>query len=71
MPIVPADLPGAAEDRLVRLKANRVQMIEYIKLKLSEDDLHGVADGAMDVRDLDAEIKGIEFMRGLRNVPDA
>lgn len=67
--IVPADIPTVAEERIKRLKANRSQMIEYIKLKLSEDDLHGVADGAMDVRDLDAEIKGIEFMRGLKSEP--
>jgi hypothetical protein len=67
--ILPSNLPTAAEERLKVLKANRAQMIEYIKLKLSEDDLHGVADGAMDVRDLDSEIKGIEFMRGLRSQP--
>lgn len=71
MAIVPSDLPSAAEDRLKRLKFNRLRMVEYLKLKMEEEDWHGVQDAGSDLRDIESEIKGIEFMRGLRSVPDA
>jgi hypothetical protein len=45
-------------------------MVEYLKLKMEEEDWHGVQDAGSDLRDIESEIKGIEFMRGLRNVPD-
>ena len=33
-------------------------MIEYLKMKIAEQDWHGVADAAMDLRDMDAEERG-------------
>lgn len=66
----PPTYPPQAEDRLKRLKFNRIRMVEYLKLKMEEEDWHGVQDAGSDLRDIESEIKGIEFMRGLRNVPD-
>lgn len=31
------------------------KMIDYLLLKVEERDFHGVADAAMDIRDLEAE----------------
>lgn len=36
----------------------RETMIAYLKLKVEEQDWHGVADAAMDLREIDAEDKG-------------
>lgn len=33
-------------------------MLAYLKLKIENEDWHGVADAAMDIRDLEAEKKG-------------
>lgn len=67
--LIVAELPAFAEQRLKRLRENRARMVDYLKLKLEEEDWHGVQDAGSDLRDIDAEIKGIEFMRGVRNVP--
>jgi hypothetical protein len=40
----------------------RVQYVEYLKMKVETEDWHGVADAAMDLRELDA------FYKGLTNV---
>jgi hypothetical protein len=32
-------------------------MLEYLQLKVQEKDWHGVADAAMDLRDIDTEQK--------------
>ena len=31
-------------------------MIEYLKLKVKQEDYHGVADAAMDIREIDAKL---------------
>lgn len=36
-------------------------MTDYLNLKIKEKDYHGVADAAMDLRDIESEIKGLEF----------
>lgn len=64
-----ADLPAAADDRIKALRQSKRLMVEYLALKVSEEDWHGCADAAMDLRDIENEIKGIEFMRGLKSVP--
>jgi hypothetical protein len=33
----------------------RSSMVDYLNLKVREQDWHGVADAAMDLRDIDAE----------------
>lgn len=35
-------------------------MINYLRLKLDQNDMHGVADAAMDIRDLDSEMLGVQ-----------
>lgn len=35
-------------------------MLEYLKLKLAEEDFHGIADAAMDLRDIASEKLGYE-----------
>lgn len=39
---------------------DRELLIEYLKLKVHEEDWHGVADAAMDLRELDAFQRGLE-----------
>ena len=40
--------------------AAREILIEYLKLKVHEEDWHGVADAAMDLRELDAYERGLD-----------
>ena len=40
---------------------DRELLIEYLKLKVHEEDWHGVADAAMDLRELDAFQRGLEY----------
>lgn len=42
------------------LKARRDLMIQYLKLRLELDDLHGVQDAASDIREIDAQIALLE-----------
>jgi len=36
----------------------RAVLIKYLKLKVQEEDWHGVADAANDLREMDAEERG-------------
>lgn len=47
---------GKIEDAMVRLEERRQKMLDYLNLKVSEQDFHGVADAAMDLRDIDSEL---------------
>ena len=47
------------EQHIAALEQKKQFMIQYIYMKVQEGDFHGVADGAMDVRDIEAEILGI------------
>ena len=40
--------------------AQRDTLVEYINMKVLQEDWHGVADAAMDLRDLDAFESGIK-----------
>ena len=51
--------PKAA--RIAFLERKRLVTIEDTKLKLEGGDWHGVADGAMDLRDIDNELDGLRF----------
>lgn len=42
---------------LSELQVQRSQMIDYLKLKVAMQDWHGVADAAMDLREIDAKIE--------------
>ena len=39
------------------LKADKELLIKYLVMKVSEEDWHGVADAAMDLRELEVAIK--------------
>lgn len=54
------DLTG----RLTELGAARRVMEDYLHLKLRENDMHGVQDAASDIRDIDAEIAGLQWVLG-------
>ena len=40
-----------------QLRSHRAKMIDYLQLKLEQEDWHGVADAAMDLREIDAKIE--------------
>ena len=42
---------------LEQLEQRRASMINYLKLKIEEEDWHGVADAAMDLREIEAKIE--------------
>jgi len=46
----------AATPRLTDLRAQRLTLLEYLKMKLDADDMHAVQDAASDIRELDAQI---------------
>ncbi len=51
-------------ERLLILAHNRTIMLEYLEVKLDENDLYGVEDAASDIRDIDAEIAGLRWVLG-------
>ena len=50
----------AQEERLKVLDARRQLMVSYLVMKVGEGDWHGVQDAASDLRDIEAEVKGLE-----------
>ena len=42
-----------------QLIARRVKLIEYMKMKIEEEDWHAVADASMDLREIDAKLSMI------------
>lgn len=48
---------GKMTSRIAQLEVKRVRLHEYIIMKLDERDYHGVADAAMDLRELEVEMK--------------
>lgn len=40
-----------------QLKERRDKLILYLKMKVEEEDWHGVADAAMDLREIDAKLQ--------------
>lgn len=45
-------------DQLAKYAERKAQMIQYLRLKLDEEDWHGVQDAASDLRDIDSELLG-------------
>lgn len=43
-----------------KLRVRKKKMLEYLMLKVEEEDYHGVADAAMDIRELDAKLELIK-----------
>lgn len=38
------------------LEKRKVAMVQYLLLKADEEDWHGVADAAMDIREIEAQL---------------
>ena len=45
------------DERIAALTVERQTMLVYLKQKVKVDDWHGVADAAMDLREIDRELK--------------
>lgn len=59
--------PGEAEVAMLeRLRKRRETMMEYLIMKFSEWDWHGVQDAASDIRDIESEMRGVEKCVGLQ-----
>lgn len=52
---------------LEQLENRKQQMIRYLLLKVEEQDWHGTADAAMDIRDIEAEKIGYEKATGIQS----
>lgn len=48
-------------DRILELNAQKELLLNYTYIKIREEDFHGAIDSLMDIRDIDAEIKGMEW----------
>ena len=49
--------PVTMTQKLYNLLAKKAVMIDYLQMKVNEQDWHGVADAAMDLRELEVAIK--------------
>lgn len=49
-------------DEVGELSRQKLGMKEYLFLKISQEDWHGVADAAMDIREIIAKIQTIEMV---------
>ena len=55
---------GKLLQELYNIEQNRkIRMINYLDLKVSERDWHGVADAAMDLREIDTRILLLEKLK--------
>lgn len=50
----------AIKEEISFIKKNILTMLNYMGLKIREEDWHGIQDSASDLRDLKSEIKGLE-----------
>lgn len=47
--------------KVAELELDMVKMREYLVMKVKENDWHGVADAAMDMRDIENKLLGIQI----------
>lgn len=57
------------KDYLEQLEQRKAQMVQYLLLKVDEQDWHGVADAAMDIRDIESEKLGYEKAKYEQEIP--
>jgi hypothetical protein len=50
---------------LMGLRAEREILIAYLKMKVEIEDWHGIADAAMDIREVDAKISVLRDIHSL------
>lgn len=53
--------PTPREARVARLSVRRETLIIYLMENVHEEDWHGVMDAAADLREVDAELRGLEL----------
>jgi len=51
-----------SEKRGDALQDHRRVLLEYLRVKTDAEDWHGVADAACDLREIDAELKGMRHL---------
>jgi hypothetical protein len=56
MPELESQFRPSLAKREVALIAQRQQLKLYLRMKDDADDMHGVADAAMDIREIDAQL---------------
>jgi hypothetical protein len=49
------------DERYKSLSQTRLSLIDYLQMKLKDQDWHGVQDAASDLRDIDAELQGLQL----------
>jgi len=47
------------EDRRLQLQHERSEIMRYLRVKADVEDWHGVCDAANDLREIDAELRGL------------
>lgn len=52
-------------DKIAKLEAKRERLHEYIRVKLDDRDYHAIADAAMDLRELEVEMKILSAISGI------
>lgn len=57
------DLSVQLEERILELDCRRAHYMRYLLVKVEERDWHGVADCAMDLREIEAEQGAILRLR--------
>lgn len=58
-PEIESTIRNYKANRLSKLDHRRTVLIAYMKTAIDEQDWHGVSDAANDIREVDAEIRGI------------
>ena len=48
--------------RIAELEEQKKLMLDYLKMKLDNEDYHGVEDAASDIRDIEAAIHELEML---------
>lgn len=56
-----ASFPGAAvTQRVAYLSSMRSTLVAYMRAKIEDSDWHAISDAANDLREVDAELKGLK-----------
>lgn len=50
-------------DKIAQLQNSKAVRVEYLQSLIVEEDWHGLMDAAADIREIEAEIKGILYSR--------
>lgn len=50
------------DEKLKEIEDRRRLMREYLQMKVEEEDWHGVQDAGSDLRDIEAELLGLNFI---------